>query len=143
MIDISRIEEYIRQQSTALRDYEPPVDSSVDELQSLVKQFTEVDKNILSLKHIMAAWGVHRRDLENHILEIMKDQSLDGLNTSEAVIKCVTKTRKKRVTREKMKRDIESIIKDEDMRNNVLRLICNEEPVMSDPKQTLQRHQLV
>ena len=150
-MDIARIQEYIRQQQEQLNSNdacggpnEEEFDNhdTINELRELVTKWSDIDKSIRHIKRVAGAWAGIRAEHERRIVEIMKEHDIEGLNTKDAVIQCITKTRKKRVTKDKMKRAIETCIDDEDIRKNVMRVVLNEEPVMTNPRVALKKIQI-
>ena len=150
-MDVARIEEYIRQQQEQLNNENGGGNASdddfdnqpaINELRQLVAKWSDIDKSIKHIRRVAAAWSNIKTEHERRIVEIMKEHDIEGLNTKDAIIQCVTKTRKKRVTKDKMKRAIETCIHDDDVRKNVMRLVLNEEPVMTLPRVALKKIQI-
>lgn len=161
--DISRIEDYIRQQSDALQNRteqdatNPPsaddgqqcnasdmIDKAqLDEMRRLANKWVEMEDNIRRMKRMISTYNNMRMEYEEQMVELMQQLDLDAVNAKDSYIQCVTKTRKKRVTKDKMRQELEQLIPDPEIRRNVFRVVLNEEPCMTTPRVTLKRTPMV
>lgn len=162
-LDIARIEEYIRQQSDALQARMDPNEgggnitdensqynasdvidkSQLDEMRRLANKWVEMEDNVRRMKRMINTYNNMRSEYEEQMVDLMKKLDIDAVNAKDSHIQCVTTTRKKRVTKEKMKLELERLIPDAEVRQNILKIVLNEQPDMTTPKITLKRTQMM
>lgn len=165
-MDIARLERYISEQQAdvmsrgaprSLADlYSPPPSDAgtsasaadpvsagvASELKSLVNKWSDVSDRIGKMRKVLSSWTEIKNNFEERILVIMREQDLDGLNTSDSMIQFVEKKRKKRKTKTQIRTELLTLVADDSLRESIERLVLDSEADASDIKTSLRRLQL-
>lgn len=108
-------------------------------LRRVAALWSEMDDNIKQAKRAIVGFTERKKEYEIKMLDLMQKHEVDGLTANNSYIRCITKTRKKRVTKDAMRKEIIDMITDPELRNRMMSKLLNEQPTMTDPRLALRR----
>lgn len=89
------------------------------ELKSMVAKWTDLSDQARRFARMARSYNQLRKDYEVKILDFMKEHEIEQLNTRGAMIQCVSKQRRARVSRDQ----VASAIPDVEVRQRVLQAL--------------------
>lgn len=107
-----------------LHDHEGEGDDNLNEdrimeLKTMVTKWTDLSDQARRFARMARSYNQLRKEYETKILEFMKEHEIEQLNTRGAMIQCVSKQRRTRVSREQ----VASAIPDAEVRQRVLQAL--------------------
>lgn len=74
----------------------------IKELKVMVTKWSELDEQARKTARLARSYTEMKKDYESKILEFMKENDIEQLNTRGLMIQCVTKPRKKKVSMDQL-----------------------------------------
>ena len=132
------IQQYLRQQRPeSVSSHSDDIDRDrVTELKAMVAKWSELEEQAKKLSRLSRSYTTLKKEYEERILEFMREHEIEQLNTKGAMIQCVSKPRKKKVSRGRLVENVYSVIPDLETRRRVMDAI---EADSTDTRVTLRR----
>ena len=132
------IQQYLRQQRPgSVSSHSDDIDRDrVTELKAMVAKWSELEEQAKKLSRLSRSYTTLKKEYEERILEFMREHEIEQLNTKGAMIQCVSKPRKKKVSRGRLVENVYSVIPDAETRRRVMEAIDADS---TDTRVTLRR----
>ena len=138
MATMEAIQQYLHQQRPAsVSSQSDDIDRNrVNELKAMVAKWSEFDEQAKKFSRLSRSYATLKKEYEAQILEVMREHEIEQLNTRGSMIQCVSKPRKKKVSRGRLVENVYNVIHDAETRRRVMEAI---EADSTDTRVTLRR----